>query len=62
MHGVCFRGANIRSDNGGTPKALSPVAVTWTCDAQQEMLNLRLVNTFGKDITAYSITISLPIR
>jgi len=35
-----------------------PVAVTWTYDAQQEMLNLRLVNNSGKDITAYSMTIS----
>src|ERR1700688_4979598 len=35
-----------------------PVAVTWTYDTQQEMLNLRLVNDSGKDITAYSMTIS----
>lgn len=35
-----------------------PVAVTWTYDAQQEMLNIRLTNNSGKDITAYSITIS----
>ena len=40
------------------PNTLSPVAVTWTYDAQQEMLNLRLVNNSGKDITAYSISIS----
>jgi hypothetical protein len=35
-----------------------PVAVTWTYDTQQEMLNLRLVNDSGKDITAYSMTIT----
>jgi hypothetical protein len=40
------------------PNTLSPVAVTWTYDAQQEMLNLRLTNNSGKDITAYSMTVS----
>jgi hypothetical protein len=38
---------------------LSPVSVTWTYDAQQELLNLRLVNNSGKDITAYSMSISI---
>ena len=42
------------------PNALPPVpvSVTWTYDPQQEMLNLRLTNNSGKDITAYSISIS----
>ena len=31
------------------PTTLPPVSVTWTYDAQQEMLNLRLTNNSGKD-------------
>src|SRR5258708_39933828 len=38
------------------PKALSPVAVDWRYS--EGMLTLHLMNNSGKDITAYSISIS----
>jgi len=40
------------------PNAFPPVSVTWTYDPQQEMLNLRLTNNSGKDITAYNVSIT----
>src|ERR1700675_3104391 len=40
------------------PNSLPVIAIDWTYDPKQKMLNLHLVNNSNKDITAYTISMS----